>query len=687
MASRGRKRADVVEQEDVLQAVIIADSFDVRFAPITKDVPRALMPVANRPLLEYTLHFLVAAGIQEICVFCCSHANKIVQYLSDAGWTSDAAPCQVTTQVSEDSLSPGDALRLIYDRSLIRTDFVLVMGDLVSTINLQPIIQQHKQRRLKDKVTVMTMVFREAAPRHHTRSSDDDVVLVTEKDTDRVLHYQMVEGQSKLDLPLDLFSDHSDLDIRYNLLDCHVSVCSPQVPQLFADNFDYQTRNDFVRGILVHEEIMGNQVHAHVVTDEYAARVSSPHMYDAVSKDILQRWTYPLVPDNRLSSQEQDSSYTLHRHHVYRGRDVFLDHDSVLEENVVIGPGTRIGSNTTISNSVIGRNCVIGDHVRLEGVYLWDNVSIGSACSLTQCIVCSGVTIANGVVVEPSCVLSFDVVVGPDVQLPAGTRVSLHPNQTQAAEDDFQEPTETIQHHTYQPDRIGTDGKGYIWEQDEDEDSLVTSMWGLRLDQEESSSEESEESAEEEDDMDQETSPPLDDMRIFYTEVLDSMQRAIEENINADNLILEINSSKYAYNISMQELNVCVVRCVLEVAHLRATLMATAAEYLAALKPLLQPMKGLLKNYIRNSDSQQDCLLAVEEYFGTHLNISAVLVTLLNFLYNEDILEEDSILKWYRHPAPSSSLPQKAQQQVRAAAAKFIQWLQEAEEESEEDSD
>ncbi|KAI8482877.1 Translation initiation factor eIF-2B subunit epsilon [Branchiostoma belcheri] len=44
MASRGRKRADVVEQEDVLQAVIIADSFDVRFAPITKDVPRQWRP-------------------------------------------------------------------------------------------------------------------------------------------------------------------------------------------------------------------------------------------------------------------------------------------------------------------------------------------------------------------------------------------------------------------------------------------------------------------------------------------------------------------------------------------------------------------------------------------------------------------------------------------------------------------
>ncbi|CAH1225813.1 EIF2B5 [Branchiostoma lanceolatum] len=686
MAGRGRKKADIMEQEDVLQAVIIADSFDIRFAPITKDIPRALMPVANRPLLEYTLHFLVAAGIQEIFVFCCAHANKIIKYLNDTGWTSDKAPCQVTTQVSEDSLSPGDALRLIYDRSLIRTDFVLVMGDLVSTINLQPIIQQHKQRRLKDKVTVMTMLFREAAPRHHTRSSDDDVVLVTERDTNRVLHYQMVEGQSKLDLPLDLFSDQSDLDIRYNLLDCHVSVCSPQVPQLFADNFDYQTRNDFVRGILVHEEIMGNQVQAHVVTDEYAARVSSPPMYDAVSKDILQRWTYPLVPDNRLSSQEQEGFYTLRRHHVYRGRDVFLDHDSVLEENVVIGPGTRIGSHTTISNSVIGQNCVIGDNVCLKGVYLWDNVTVGSGCSLTQCIVCSGVTIADRVVVEPSCVLASNVVVGPDVHLPAGTRVSLHPMQTPGAEDDFQEPTETVQHQTYQPDRIGAEGKGYIWEGDDDQDSLVAAMWGLRLEQEDSSSEESEESSEEEDNLDEENSPP-DDIRIFYTEVLDSMQRAIEENINADNLILEINSSKYAYNISMQELNVCVVRCVLESAHLRASLMATASEYLAALKPLLQPMKGLLKNYIRNSESQQDCLMALEEYFGTHLNISAVLVSVLNFLYNEDILEEDSILKWYRHTAPSSTVPHKAQQQVRTAATKFIQWLQEAEEESEEDYD
>ena len=32
-------------------------------------------------------------------------------------------------------------------------------------------------------------------------------------------------------------------------------MCSPQVLSLFTDNFDYQTRDDFVKGILTNEEV------------------------------------------------------------------------------------------------------------------------------------------------------------------------------------------------------------------------------------------------------------------------------------------------------------------------------------------------------------------------------------------------------------------------------------------------
>lgn len=51
-----------------------------------------------------------------------------------------------------------------------------------------------------------------------------------------------------------MFTDYKAVMIRYDLLDCQVSICSPIVPQMFKDNFDYLTRDDFVRGILINDK-------------------------------------------------------------------------------------------------------------------------------------------------------------------------------------------------------------------------------------------------------------------------------------------------------------------------------------------------------------------------------------------------------------------------------------------------
>lgn len=53
--------------ETVLQAVLLADSFNVRFAPLTFDRPRALLPLANAALIDYTLELLVASGTHPRC--------------------------------------------------------------------------------------------------------------------------------------------------------------------------------------------------------------------------------------------------------------------------------------------------------------------------------------------------------------------------------------------------------------------------------------------------------------------------------------------------------------------------------------------------------------------------------------------------------------------------------------------
>lgn len=65
---------------------------------------------------------------------------------------------RVTTIVSTNCTSAGEALRIIDQRDVIKSDFVLVSGDTVSNVNLAPILEAHRSRRSADKNAIMTMV-------------------------------------------------------------------------------------------------------------------------------------------------------------------------------------------------------------------------------------------------------------------------------------------------------------------------------------------------------------------------------------------------------------------------------------------------------------------------------------------------------------------------------------------------
>ena len=47
----------------------------------------------------------------------------------------------------------------------------------------------------------------------------------------------------------------TEVNIRFDLLDCHLCICSPVIPQMFIDDFDFQTRDDLIKGVLINEEV------------------------------------------------------------------------------------------------------------------------------------------------------------------------------------------------------------------------------------------------------------------------------------------------------------------------------------------------------------------------------------------------------------------------------------------------
>uniref|UniRef100_A0A8C6WDG3 Translation initiation factor eIF2B subunit epsilon n=1 Tax=Nannospalax galili TaxID=1026970 RepID=A0A8C6WDG3_NANGA len=662
--SGGGARGAEEEPPPPLQAVLVADSFNRRFFPISKDQPRVLLPLANVALIDYTLEFLTATGVQETFVFCCWKATQIKEHLLKSKWCHSMSLNAVRIITSELYRSLGDVLRDVDAKALVRSDFLLVYGDVISNINITKALEEHRLRRkLEKNVSVMTMIFKESSPSHPTRCHEDNMVVAVDSTTNQILHFQKTQGLRRFSFPLSLFQGSGDgVEIRYDLLDCHISICSPQVAQLFTDNFDYQTRDDFVRGLLVNEEILGNQIHLHVATREYGARVSNLHMYSAVCADVIRRWVYPLTPEVNFTDSTMQN-YTHSRHNIYRGPEVSLGHGSILEENVLLGAGTVIGSNCSITNSVIGPNCHIGDNVVLDRAYLWQGVRVADGAQIYQSVLCDNAEVKERVTLKPHSVLTSQVVVGPDIMLPEGSVISLHPPDAEEDEDDGQfsddsgddQEKEKVKLKGYNPAEVGVAGQGYLWKaahMDMKEEELQQSLWGLTINMEEESETESERSMDSEELDSRAGSPQLDDIKVFQNEVLGTLQRGKEENISCDNLVLEINSLKYAYNISLKEVMQVLSHVVLEFP--------------------LQQMDSLL-------DPNRYCatLLPVSKDWGP-LRFLFVLMA----FYQLEILAEETILSWFGQ----RDITDKGQQlRKNQQLQRFIQWLKEAEEESSED--
>lgn len=174
----------------------VETAFLQNFAPASIEKPKVLLQLVNVPLIEYTLQWLAAADIEEVqlflrkyfasgcCiglhtddmyklgllsaqslvvgfvqvfVFCCAHADQIQTYLERSRWHKNRQT-KVSVVTSTACLSAGEALRLVDQKDVIKSDFVLVSGDIVANADLKALVQEHKGRRQQDKSAIMTMV-------------------------------------------------------------------------------------------------------------------------------------------------------------------------------------------------------------------------------------------------------------------------------------------------------------------------------------------------------------------------------------------------------------------------------------------------------------------------------------------------------------------------------------------------
>ncbi|KAF7969035.1 hypothetical protein HWV62_28660 [Athelia sp. TMB] len=397
----------LIEEDDLLQAVILADSFNKRFTPLTTTRPRCLLPICNAPLLDWTLESLALAGVHEVFVVCRSHANLVKAAIKESKWARPGSGLKIVPLVTaKETFSPGDAMRDVYTHGVITGDFVLVAGDLVSSVRISDAVRAHRERRRTDKDAIMTMVVRESGARHRTRSRAEASVFVLDAETHECLHYEPTVGYpptTHARIPREALAAHPDLELRNDLIDCGIDICSVDVPSLFQDNFDYQdVRRDFVHGVLT-SDLLTSRIHVHVARTGYAARVADPRAYAAVSADLLARWAFPLVPD--LDAEHR-------RGNTYVGAGASLARSCALGPNALVGAGSTLGAGAAVAGSVLGRGVVVGAGAVLRGAYVWDGAVIGAGCVVERSIVGAGAVLGDGVRVERGCLIGDGVRIG-----------------------------------------------------------------------------------------------------------------------------------------------------------------------------------------------------------------------------------------------------------------------------------
>ena len=69
-----------------MKAMIFAAGLGTRLKPITDTLPKALVPVCGRPLLEHVSRKLMASGINEAVVNIHHFADKIEDWISQQDW-------------------------------------------------------------------------------------------------------------------------------------------------------------------------------------------------------------------------------------------------------------------------------------------------------------------------------------------------------------------------------------------------------------------------------------------------------------------------------------------------------------------------------------------------------------------------------------------------------------------------
>jgi NDP-sugar pyrophosphorylase family protein len=121
-----------------MQSVILAGGLGTRLHPLTRSIPKALVPICGKPFAAYQLGWLARQGIDEV-VYCIGHMGRqIVDFVGDgAAWGLRVR----YVDEGEDLRGTAGAVRLALDTGCLDEAFFVLYGDSFLPIDFRSVFE------------------------------------------------------------------------------------------------------------------------------------------------------------------------------------------------------------------------------------------------------------------------------------------------------------------------------------------------------------------------------------------------------------------------------------------------------------------------------------------------------------------------------------------------------------------
>jgi dTDP-glucose pyrophosphorylase/CBS domain-containing protein len=135
------------EEPRALQAVVMAGGFGTRLRPLTEDLPKPMLPVGGRPLMELIIDQLRDTGVHKINITTHYQAEKILDHFGDGS----SFGVDISYVNEESPLGTGGALGLMDPP---KDTLLVINGDILTDIDFRAMQAYHQEHRASMTVAV-----------------------------------------------------------------------------------------------------------------------------------------------------------------------------------------------------------------------------------------------------------------------------------------------------------------------------------------------------------------------------------------------------------------------------------------------------------------------------------------------------------------------------------------------------